>query len=134
MKFQFVRRRLSVAAPRILDIGCGNHSPTTTKRWFPGCHYSGADIQQYNNSEADLAAMDAFYPVGLDGSGYEAIPDNSFDFVILNHVIEHMAPPPRADCERTLLKAQTGRVHLDCVSLSQEPFVTVVNGRNAAFL
>ena len=82
-------------SPRILDIGCGNNSPTTTKRWFPGCHYSGADIAQYNLSEEDTAAMDTFYPLGIDGSGYSAIPDSSYDFVILHHVVEHMdAPAP----------------------------------------
>lgn len=92
MKFRYVRGRLP-AAPRILDIGCGNHSPTLTRRWFPTCTYAGADIQQYNNSEADLAAIDTFYPVGADGSGYDAIPDGSFDLVLLNHVVEHMADP-----------------------------------------
>jgi SAM-dependent methyltransferase len=92
MKFRYLRGLLP-AQPRILDIGCGNHSPTLTRRWFPDCTYSGADIQQYNNSEADLAAMDAFYPVGADGSGYDAIPGSSFDLVLLNHVVEHMAAP-----------------------------------------
>ena len=92
-KFLYVRRRLSAPAPRILDIGCGNNSPSTTKHWFPGCHYSGADIQQYNNNAADLAAMDTFYPIGIDGSGYSAIPDSSYDFIILNHVVEHMENP-----------------------------------------
>lgn len=92
-KFSYVRRKLSVQSPRILDIGCGNNSPSTTKRWFPGCHYSGADIQQYNNNSQDVAAIDAFYPLGVDGSGYAAIPDNSFDFIILHHVVEHMPEP-----------------------------------------
>jgi SAM-dependent methyltransferase len=64
-----------------------------TKHWFPTCHYSGADIQRYNLSDEDLAAMDAFYPVGVDGSGYSAIPDGSFDVIILHHVIEHMRNP-----------------------------------------
>ncbi|HUB50780.1 MAG TPA: methyltransferase domain-containing protein [Terracidiphilus sp.] len=92
MKFRFVRGKLAPGA-RILDIGCGNNSPTTTKRWFPGCHYTGADIQLYNNSDADLAAMDEFFLLGADGSGYDAIPEASYDFVILNHVIEHMQEP-----------------------------------------
>lgn len=92
MKFRYVRGRLSAGA-RILDIGCGNGSPSLTKRWFPGCHYAGADVQCYNLSDADIAAMDAYFPLGADGSGYEAIPDASYDFVILNHVIEHMAAP-----------------------------------------
>jgi 2-polyprenyl-3-methyl-5-hydroxy-6-metoxy-1,4-benzoquinol methylase len=92
MKFRFVRGKLS-APPRILDIGCGNGSPSLTKRWFPGCHYAGADIQRYNLTGADDTAMDTFFPLGADGSGYAAIPDTSYDFVILNHVIEHMADP-----------------------------------------
>ncbi len=93
MKFQYVRRRLSTSSIRILDIGCGNNSPSVTKRWFPGCHYTGADIQRYNLSEIDDAAMDAFFLLGADGSGYAAIPDGSYDLVILNHVLEHMTEP-----------------------------------------
>ena len=90
MKFQYVRHRLPSASIRILDIGCGNNSPSVTKRWFPSCHYTGADIQRYNLSGEDDKAMDAFYLLGADGSGYAAIPDGSYDFVILNHVLEHM--------------------------------------------
>jgi SAM-dependent methyltransferase len=92
-KFLYVRRRLSSTALRILDIGCGNNSPSTTKHWFPGCHYSGADIAQYQNNDEDLAAIDDFYPLAPDGSGYSAIPDSSYDFVILHHVVEHMTEP-----------------------------------------
>jgi SAM-dependent methyltransferase len=93
MKFRYVRHRLPPAELRILDIGCGNGSPSLTRRWFPGCHYEGADIQRYNLTDADMAAMDVFYLLGTDGSGYSAIPENSFDLVILNHVIEHMPDP-----------------------------------------
>ena len=31
--------------------------------------------------------------LGADGSGYDAIPEASYDFVILNHVVEHMREP-----------------------------------------
>jgi 2-polyprenyl-3-methyl-5-hydroxy-6-metoxy-1,4-benzoquinol methylase len=92
MKFRFLRGKLSAGA-RILDIGCGNGSPTLTKRWFPGCHYAGADVERYNLSDADLAAMDEYFPLSVDGSGYDAIPAASYDFVILNHVVEHMRDP-----------------------------------------
>lgn len=37
--------------------------------------------------------MDAFYPLGIDGSGYSAIADNSYDLIILHHVVEHMMAP-----------------------------------------
>ena len=93
MKFKYVRRRFSSTSIRILDIGCGNNSPSVTKRWFPSCHYTGADIQRYNLSGKDDAAMDAFYLLGADGTGYDAIPDADFDLVILNHVLEHMKEP-----------------------------------------
>jgi SAM-dependent methyltransferase len=93
MKFRFVRGRLDSTLPRILDIGCGNGSPTVTKRWFPGCHYAGADIQRYKLSDADVRAIDEFFELGADGSGYNAIPEASYDFVILNHVVEHTREP-----------------------------------------
>jgi len=92
-KFLYARRKLGRRPLRILDIGCGNYSPSTTKHWFPGCHYAGADIQRYNLTEQDLAAIDVFYPLGVDGSGYSEIPDASFDFIILHHVVEHMPDP-----------------------------------------
>ncbi len=92
MKFRFVRGKLP-PAPRILDIGCGNGSPSLAKRWFPNCYYAGADIQRYNLTAADDAAMDEFFPLGPDGSGYDPIPGAGFDFVILNHVVEHMVEP-----------------------------------------
>ncbi len=93
MKFRYVRGRLISPSPRILDVGCGNGSPTLTKRWFPGCRYAGADIQRYKLSDADVAAMDEFYQLGEDGAGYDAIPEANYDFVILNHVVEHMQEP-----------------------------------------
>lgn len=93
VKFRYIRHRLTTPAPRILDIGCGNGSPSRTKKWFPASHYSGADIQRYNLGDTDLAAMDQFYPIGVDGSGYDQIPESAFDLIILNHVIEHMANP-----------------------------------------
>lgn len=91
-KFILARKKLP-RAPRILDIGCGNNSPSTTKRWFRGCTYHGADIAHYNNNAQDVALIDQFYLLGVDGSGYEAIPDSSFDFIILHHVVEHMDNP-----------------------------------------
>lgn len=89
-KFLYVRRQFKGRVIRILDVGCGNNSPSTTKHWFPGCHYSGADIERYNNSDADIAAIDTFYLLRIDGSGYAEIPNHSYDLILLHHVIEHM--------------------------------------------
>ena len=32
----------------ILDIGCGNHSPSQIKAILPDCKYTGVDIDYYN--------------------------------------------------------------------------------------
>jgi len=74
-KFLYARHKLPGSGLRILDVGCGNNSPSTTRHWFPGCYYAGADIENYDNSEGDWAKKDAFYQVGTDGSGYSEIPD-----------------------------------------------------------
>ncbi|WP_419807191.1 class I SAM-dependent methyltransferase [Terriglobus sp.] len=92
-KFLYARGKLPRTGLRILDVGCGNNSPSMTKHWFPGCHYAGADIENYNNSAGDVSTMDVFYQLGTDGSGYSAIPEDSYDYVILHHVVEHMPAP-----------------------------------------
>jgi len=74
----------------ILDIGCGNHSPLTTKHWFPNCTYHGLDIETYNNSADDVAVIDRFYQVDLRTDSLSCVPDASFDLVIFSHVIEHI--------------------------------------------
>jgi SAM-dependent methyltransferase len=91
VKFQFARKNFNNFPISILDIGCGNHSPSLTKRWFPKSTYHGVDIQEYRLNNSDHYAMDRFYLVGPDGvSGYDVIPDEFYDFIIMNHVIEHI--------------------------------------------
>lgn len=90
VRFKYARNFFANRPIKILDIGCGNHAPTTTKHWFPSATYHGADIQNYNNDEADRLAIDHFYELTADGLGYEVIPDHSYDFIIMNHVIEHI--------------------------------------------
>lgn len=75
----------------ILDIGSGSHSPTITKRFFPGCTYSGVDIQQdYSNTEEDIRNMDAFFEMDLTQLDFNAIPDNRYDLIVMSHIIEHL--------------------------------------------
>jgi SAM-dependent methyltransferase len=68
-----------------------------TKRWFPNSIYHGADIQLYEMDDSDQVAMDNYFPVSPDGeSGYDVIPNKAYDFIIMNHVIEHIREPSTA--------------------------------------
>lgn len=75
---------------RILDLGCGNHSPTFFKAAFPRSHYTGVDKAVYHNSVEDLAVMDLFVETDLDESTLSSIPDSSYDLVVMAHVLEHL--------------------------------------------
>jgi hypothetical protein len=75
----------------LLDVGCGNHSPSLTRQWFPGCRYSGIDNRvDYDNDERDFAAMTKFYELDLTQLEFGEIPDDSFDVLMMTHVIEHL--------------------------------------------
>ena len=74
----------------MLDIGCGNHSPSNVKKYFPECNYYGLDKGIYNNNDYDFDFMIKFYKLDLESDSLEEIPDKFFDVVIMNHVIEHI--------------------------------------------
>ena len=90
------RRRFGKAPIRILDVGCGNHSPGITRRWLPNAEYHGADITDATLDADDRRAIDRFILLTADGEGYGAISDSYYDFIICNHVLEHMADQERA--------------------------------------
>jgi SAM-dependent methyltransferase len=90
-RFLELHRRFGRQPFRLLDVGAGNHSATSTKRWFPHCHYAGVDKDKhYNNDERDFAAMDEFFEMDLTRLEFGAIPDASYDAILLAHVIEHL--------------------------------------------
>jgi 2-polyprenyl-3-methyl-5-hydroxy-6-metoxy-1,4-benzoquinol methylase len=75
----------------ILDIGCGNHSATSTKDKFPNCKYFGLDINKnYNNDQNDLILIEKFFEIDLSKLQFNEIPDNKFDVILMTHVIEHL--------------------------------------------
>ena len=90
-KFSRTQKYFSKDDLRILDVGAGSHSPTITKKWVPKSHYSGIDItKSYDNDEADLKAMDEFFQMDLTKLDFRNIPDNSYDLIVMSHVIEHL--------------------------------------------
>jgi len=52
--------RDAAAGLRVLDVGCGNHAPATTKLWWPRCEYSGLDRSFDGYSARDLSALANF--------------------------------------------------------------------------
>lgn len=90
VRFKFFYSDFKSKEFKLLDVGCGNHWPSKTKKWFSHCLYYGLDKVIYNNDENDLKAMEKFYRIDLAHNNLNDIPDNFFDIVMLVHVIEHL--------------------------------------------
>jgi SAM-dependent methyltransferase len=90
-KFGFIKKTFDNKHFKLLDVGCGNHSPSKTKIVFPNCEYYGLDLDKtYNNDEKDFEVIEQFYELDLTKLDYSIIPDNFFDFIRMAHVIEHL--------------------------------------------
>ena len=74
----------------MLDVGCGNNSPSITKKWFRYVEYHGIDLDDKYLSHEDKAAMKNFYKIDLEESNLDEIPETYFDVIIASHVIEHI--------------------------------------------
>lgn len=76
---------------KVLDVGSGSHSSSITKQWWPNCNYTGVDRDvNYDNTPEDIQAMDGFIQLDLTTLKLEGIPDDTYDVIIMSHVIEHL--------------------------------------------
>lgn len=90
-KFGFIKKSFGNKPFKLLDVGCGNHSPSKTKTLFQNCEYYGLDLDKtYNNDEKDFEVTKQFYELDLTKLDYSTIPDNFFDFIRMTHVVEHL--------------------------------------------
>jgi len=109
-RFHALRHILSRPGVKILDVGCGNHSPSLTKRYYPRCHYAGVDRERWNRNEDDDAVMDEFYAIDLE-KPHELIriPKDGYDVIFCSHVLEHISQPQQV-LERLVTKLRAGGV------------------------
>ncbi len=72
-------------------LGCGDHSPSLTKKYFPQCEYHGIDREIYNNTQEELKEIDHYYELDLMRDGLRCTPNDYFDVLNFSHVIEHLS-------------------------------------------
>lgn len=85
--------------PHLLEIGCGFHSPSITKKYIGDCVYYGLEKPGYvgigtgPNNQADLSKIDKHILCDLETRPdltELGIPDNHFDAVIASNTLEHL--------------------------------------------
>lgn len=90
-RLKILSKFAKIQSLKILDIGSGSHSSTITKKWLPKCHYTGVDRDvSYDNTAEDIQNMDAFFQLDLTLLDYAKIPNDTYDVIIMSHVIEHL--------------------------------------------
>lgn len=112
VRLDLLDRWINKKSVKILDVGCGNHSATLTKKYYPNCLYYGLDRDKYyNNNEKDFKFMEKFYTVDLSKScdKLKKIPNDFFDCIILSHIIEHLENGEEV-IENMLSKSKIGGV------------------------
>lgn len=76
---------------KILDIGCGNHSPLKFHTYFgKEIKYVCIDKQIYNLDDNDFNLMDGFFIIDLEKDKIEDFIKDKFDLIYFSHVIEHL--------------------------------------------
>lgn len=81
-KFVTIDKYFTSSAVTILDVGCGNHSASITKHYYPQSSYYGLDkCKNYHNNDDDFESMIQFFECDLVTDSLDNIPDNFFDII-----------------------------------------------------
>jgi len=106
----------------VLDVGCGNHSPSLVKSILPNCIYTGVDIDYYNLDENDKMLADHLFifPKERFFDNLEIL-DSKFDLILATHIIEHLEDPS------LLFQACSKLLKIDGVLLISTPSIRSIN-------
>lgn len=114
-KFHVFRNIIGDKKLNFLDVGCGNHSPSETKANFKNVVYHGVDIEKNPDYfESDLKAIDRFFLIDLDSLQLDEIPDNFYDVIVMNHVIEHIHKGKEVVQKLTAKLKKGGYFYIEC--------------------
>ncbi len=97
----------------ILDVGCGNNSPTRVKGIRKDVYYVGIDISDYNNTKVDINSADEY--ITCDPENFaERISElgQRFDAVISSHNLEHCYQPQKVISSICSVLKPQGRLYL----------------------
>ncbi len=93
VRFKRIDSKLYNKSLKILDVGCGLHSPEETKRYFPNCEYHGVD-RCFSENHLDAHA-DKTFSFNLDSDSLDQLEDNFYDLIFMAHILEHLSDPCR---------------------------------------
>jgi trans-aconitate methyltransferase len=113
VRFKRFYRELHGREFSLLDVGCGNHSPAQTRKWFPQCRYSGIDRESYNLDDRDKEAMGTSFAIDLQKQSLSPVPDRAYDVILLSHVIEHLTNGLEVLAELAAKLAPGGRIYVE---------------------
>lgn len=116
VKFKKLAKTYRTKAFTLLDVGCGDHSPSLTKKYFPFVTYHGLDKEDYNLDQEDQKCIDVLHRLDLDQDALEALPNAFFDVIIMNHVIEHLKYPEKVLENLCKKLKKGGHLYLECPS------------------
>lgn len=107
----------------VLDVGCGNGSPSFFKRVNPSIRYTGLDIAEYGLDAADHAAADEliFVPSERFAEGIAGLGAR-FDAVVSAHNLEHVEQPEAVLRGMCSVLRPTGRLYLSFPSPASAGF------------
>jgi SAM-dependent methyltransferase len=90
----------------------------------------GVDIGDYNNSHDDYALMERFVKADLDRDSLGVLEDESFDLIIMAHVIEHLHHGEEAVSNLARKLRPGGHMYIECPSERSRRFPSAYHTLN----